>query len=726
MQRKAFWLWAGFGFLVCLALVVFSALLWLIFGPLGPPAPWEHTPVAETAAPATTVPTAQVTAVPTTTPSPGQTPLPTIPPPPTATPRPTLPPPLPTTTPPPTTSPLPTATLTPYPEANPGTDTARRLAETNLPPRDLVAIAGRLQYGGNTPPRTAPPDPQPYTIGRRDRFWVSDPALDRQREITATLRFITDHLYMYVEEGISVDEQALEQAALFFEQKIYPTNHQAFGSEWSPGVDSDPHLVILNASFEGAAGYFSSLDEVPREVNPFSNQHEMFYMNVDAFQIGSNAYLSTLAHEFQHMIHWYQDPRGDAWVDEGMAQMAEQLNGYDASDLAWAFLYEPDLQLTTWTDLPEENLAHYAASYLWFRYFTHHMGGPEVMRDLLDPAIDDVPAIERVLEAADYRPAVSAPSHFDAFFADWAVANYLNNPTVGDGRYAYDDNLQIDTVWASEWVYTLPWETSSTVDPYGTDYIEVESYDEGSLEITFDGVETLPLMDTTPYSGNYFWWSNRGDLADSHLTRAFDLSSVDRATLRCRLWYDIEDDYDYAYIEVSTDGGNSWEILAGQHTTTSNPNGNNLGYGYTGPSGGKEYPQWIQEEIDLSAYTGREVQLRFEMITDDALNTPGLALDDVEIPEIGFHDDMESGTGWESAGFVWVDNVVPVHFLVQVIAVDKQGEITVQALPLNGKQRGELLLSGYGRHLSKVTLAISAVAPATTEPAAYDIQLKIR
>ncbi|MGC8874240.1 MAG: hypothetical protein ACP5SI_07325, partial [Chloroflexia bacterium] len=549
------------------------------------------------------------------------------------------------------------------PEASDGMETARRLAGAVVPARDLVAITSRLLRGGANLAPTAPPDLRPYTVGRQDRFWISDPALDRQREITATLRWISPHLYLYVENGREVPIDALRKAARFFEERIYPGHHRYFGSEWNPGVDGDPHLVILHAVFDGAAGYFSSLDEVPQEVNPNSNQHEMFYMNLDEFDVGDPTYLSTLAHEFQHMIAAQQDPNLDAWADEGLAQMGEELSGLGGSDLAFFYLLNTDVQLTAWSE--EDQLEHYGASFLWFRYLVDRLGGPEVLRQFYDPGTDTLTTADRILQQAGYRPVVEASRPFDAFFADWVVANYLNNPSVGDGRYAYAPDREMGTVFQPEPIWNLPWSARTTVFPYGADYYTLEAPGTRSLKVAFDGVRSLPLVPTTPHSGARFWWSNRGDVSNTHLTRAFDLSATDRATLRYWVWYDIETDYDYAYVEISTDGGRSWRILPAPGTTTSNPNGNNLGHGYTGLSG--DGPEWIEEKVDLSPFAGQKVLVRFELVTDDAINRPGLALDDIELPEIGFFDDAETDdAGWQAAGFVRVDNYVPVHFVVQL------------------------------------------------------------
>ncbi len=725
MRRNA-WLWVGFGGAVLISVALVVGLLVLILGPWGPPPPWAGLPAARTpsaaSSPAVTTATPTVEARPT---SPATSPAPS----PAATAPPTeAPPTAPVGT--PSTSPYPELTPsapepTPYPQAGDGTETARRIAAATLPERDLVALASVLHHGGQPIPRTATPDTQPFVVGRQDRFWLHDSDLNQYREISATLHVITPHTYVYLEDRLAVDQAALEAAAQFFEDTIYPACQETFGSEWTPGVDDDPHLVILNAALQGGGGYFYSLNELPRQVNSYSNQREMFSIDAADSMVGGSYYLSTLAHEFQHMIHWSRDPRTDTWVAEGLAQMAEQVAGFDPSTITWAFLDDTDVQLTTWANDPDTVLPHYAASYLWFRYLSDRTGGPSALRSLLDPERDDMAAIEKVLEGAAYQPALAAPRLFDAFFADWAVANYLNDPLVSDGRYAYGGDLDPGLLWATETLYSLPWQTSTTVRPYGTDYIEVQSLQRGPLRISFDGAETLPLADTAPHSGTHFWWSNRGDQADTSLTRAFDLSAVSRATLRCWLWYDIEKDYDYAYLMASADGGTSWSIVPGTHSTIGNPNGNNLGAGYTGTSGGGSSPRWVQEEFDLTAFAGRQVLVRFELVTDDAYNSRGLFVDDVEIPEIGFSDDMEGEAGWQPRGFVWTDNVVPLNFLVQIIQVDSRGQTTVQAMPLDGAQRGEVILAGYGSDVYQATLVISAVAPATTEPAPYTISLAL-
>jgi hypothetical protein len=249
------------------------------------------------------------------------------------------------------------------------------------------------------------------------------------------------------------------------------------------------------------------------------------------------------------------------------------------------------------------------------------------------------------------------------------------------------------------------------------DYI----YLEGGTDLTLDfyGNTKARLLDTGPHSGDHLWYANRGDDSNMRLTHAFDLTGLSQATLRFWTWYDIEVDWDYGYVMASGDDGATWQILRGPSSTDTNPNGNSYGWGYTGHSGGG--PSWIEEQIDLSAYAGQQVLVRFEYITDDALNSPGWAIDDIAIPELDYQDDVEGGDGgWLAEGFIRTNNFVPQGYLVQLISFGP--ETTVQRLPLGEDQsaRWSLVLADADHGV----LLVSALAPVTTEPANYYYRLE--
>jgi hypothetical protein len=297
---------------------------------------------------------------------------------------------------------------------------------------------------------------------------------------------------------------------------------------------------------------------------------------------------------------------------------------------------------------------------------------------------------------------------FADLFADWVIANYGAVP--GD-KYAYK-NLDV-RAQPTERLREYPASGEGQVRQFAADYIELYPNNAPELRLTFTGTITVPLVPNQAHSGRFQWWSNRGDSSNMTLTRAFDLRGLVRATLSYWLWYDIEDGWDYAYVEVSEDAGRTWKTLPGRYTTQADPSGQNLGHAYTGLSKG-----WVQEQLDLSGYAGKQILIRFEYITDDAVNQVGLCLDDIRIPELGYADDVEADDGgWIAAGFVRIDNVLPQQYAVQVITLGQNPR--VQRLELDTQGRGALDIRGLGGEIERAVLVVSALTPVTTEPAAY-------
>ncbi len=95
-------------------------------------------------------------------------------------------------------------------------------------------------------------------------------------------------------------------------------------------------------------------------------------------------------------------------------------------------------------------------------------------------------------------------------------------------------------------------------------------------------------------------------------------------TLKVNTFYDIETDWDYAYVEVSTDGL-IYMPIPGNITTTYDPNGNNRGNGITGFCGGV----WTLGLFDLSGFVGQNVMFRFSYYTDSYVTEEGFYIDDI-------------------------------------------------------------------------------------------------
>jgi hypothetical protein len=583
-------------------------------------------------------------------------------------------------------------------------ETLLSLESTDIPHRDLIDLTLRLNDPGQPIPQVARDEPWGFEMGDAHEFWVLNWDTREYSRVTARLVYKTPHTYFFVEEGVNLDEGRLRRLADRFEERTYPTNRKFFGEEWSPGVDSDPHLTLLFARDLGyVGGYQNSLDEFSRLVHAYSNEMEILYIRADDAALDDDC---MLAHEFQHVIQWAVDPDEATWMNEGFSELACQVNGLDTSGgegTLEAFARRPDTQLNTWSGVMDQAYAQYGASYLFMAYFLDRFGeGPT--RTLATHNENGLEGVDAALDSLDAGIGV------DDVFADWVVANRINDPSLADGQYGYLS--LVPPSFESEVSYDardLPVERRTSVGQYAADYIVLRG--EGDFQVDFAGATLVKLAPISAYSGKYAWWGGRGTNGDATLTREFDLTGLRGANLTFYTWYDIEEDYDYAYVGVSADG-KRWTTLPGQTTTDYDPNGTNYGHGYTGVSNG-----WIQEKIDLTPYVGQDVQLRFEYLTDGGPTHAGLFLDDIEIPELGYRHDAESDDGgWAARGFIRTANVLPQEWLLQLV---RQGRdrTTVERLQLNPDNTGRWAVELGSSE--RAILAVSGRTRVTSDLAEY-------
>ena len=591
------------------------------------------------------------------------------------------------------------------------------LEDSLIPTADLNQLAEKFGGKQNIPTHltTAPIN---YEVGDQLPFYVLNTDTNDTRVATATLQYETEYVYFWIEDGISFDKRDVKTLVDRFANQIYPTDQEFFGKEWIPGVDNDPHLYVFygNGLGDHVAGYCSSTDVVLPVAHEYSNAHEMFYVNAEVQTLTDPYTFSVMAHEFQHLIHGYHDANEELWINEGFSELATLLNGYDAGGFDYLFSYDPDLQLNYWPGNSDEADAHYGSSFLFVTYMLDRFG-EEFTRAVVADEDNGMVSIDKVMQALGITdPLTGTQETADSLFADWTVANYLKDSSVLDGRYDYhnySDGPQMDatdTIDDCNNAYI-----DGDVHQYGTDYIELSC--DGSYMLTFTGqpvVEVMPLPDE---QHGKFWWSNRGDSSDITLSHEFDFSAVASPILMTYdTWYDIETDYDYLYLLASVDGG-AWQIVDTPSCTLANPTGNSYGCAYNGPSDG-----WINETVDLSQFAGHKVVLMFDYVTDGAVTGDGLALDNLAIPAVGYYTDFEEdGGGWQPAGFVWIENLLPQTFLVSLVNTSNAGE----PVSTYTAQAGETLQIDFNGNSTTGELAvvISGSNRFTRQTAAYLLEV---
>ncbi len=618
----------------------------------------------------------------------------------------------------------PTPLVTPNPqnidldveEMDDAKETMEVLEDVIVPINDPIDLAGRLAGRVGVPTQLIDED-APYDAGAQKDFWVTNVDTNETRRISATLEYVGENLYFWIQDGVNFNVGDLNNLASTFDQEIVPTNREFFGIEWNPGVDGDPRFYVLYAKGLGRnlAGYYSSADQLHPDAHPYSNAHEMFLLNADTVKLYEDYTYGTLAHEFQHMIHWYQDKNEETWVNEGFSMLAEHINGLDAGGFDWDYMRNPDLQLNDWGGDVGSNAANYGASYLFMVYFLDRFG-EEATKALVSHDENGFTSIDAVMSELNIvNPTTSLPYTGKEVFADWAVANWLQNTGIEDDRYGYQSYSPYP-MSATETHYSCPTTISGDVYQFGVDYIELKCT--GLYKLTFSGSEAVSLLPfAAPGSGEYYFWSNLGDESNMRLSQEFDFSGVvGPIELTFKTWYDIEEDYDYVYISATTDGVN-WEILPSKNCTSENPSGNSYGCGWNGQTN-----RWIDESVNLSQFAGQKVTLQFDYVTDAAVNGKGMAIDEIAINAIGYFTDLENDAGgWEAEGFARVQNRLPQTFAVSVIR--NSNPITVEHYYVDAGE--DLVLeSEIGEDVESVIVVISGATLITREKATYILEIK--
>ncbi|NRF04824.1 immune inhibitor A [Bacillus safensis] len=199
------------------------------------------------------------------------------------------------------------------------------------------------------------------------------------------------------------------------------------------------------------------------------------------------------------------------------------------------------------------------------------------------------------------------------------------------------------------------WLSGQTIDGKTLKKSKTVLIDEAATKGTNHDAVRVDLPDkeivvTTPAQGKYSYFSGTGDNLNATMTTTgIDLSKGSKAELTFKAWYDIEEDYDYAYVEVRETGTDQWKTIAGNITNDRNEAGANEGNGIDGKSDG-----WVDAAFDLSAYAGKKIDLQFRYTTDAGYSLPGLFVDDLNITADGtkvWSDDAEGTSTFTFNGF---------------------------------------------------------------------------
>jgi hypothetical protein len=372
--------------------------------------------------------------------------------------------------------------------------------------RDIEAGGDRIETGGVQPVIFGPgeaPQTADFDVYTDIEGSVLDPA--SFTVVTGHLRFEGTHTLLYVDErtplSILSDVEA-EEIGQAFDASIYATDRNAFGNESDINGDSkvailmteevnnlpeDPGSIIL--------GFFMPNDLLPIYLNPgVTNGMEIFYTMVPDPAIGGvdwktrsiQSIKSTLAHEFQHMIMfnyrvliygsgYLANYMEELWINEALSHIAEDLNGYDADNIARVNLFLHNTGSTKLTFLSDDNLSNRGAVYLFLRYLGDRFSDT-IFRTLVQSRHTGTENVE-----------TATGTGFLELFADWSAALYLSGRGItSDPRFNYSSiDLQgdFDPLYLIQNNMSIP-ELDGTMKPMGSDYILFNASSQVSYDVS--------------------------------------------------------------------------------------------------------------------------------------------------------------------------------------------------------------------------------------------------
>ncbi|WP_222708877.1 immune inhibitor A domain-containing protein [Nonomuraea sp. C10] len=268
--------------------------------------------------------------------------------------------------------------------------------------------------------------------------------------------------------------------------------------------------------------------------------------------------------------------------------------------------------------------------------------------------------------AHEYGHDLGLPDLYDTSGAGSSAVDFWDLMSSGSHSGPIFQSMPTHMGLWDKWV--LGWASPKVFDPGDRKSLVTVGQSSRTPKLTQDGVRvnlaSEPLKMVDPHSGGNAWWSGM-DQEWANVSVGRDIDVPAGSDVRFWMWnnYEIESDWDFGFVEVSTDGGATWAQQkvfdeAGDEITTPDdypdPNKNlatfgDKKYGITGDTGG-----WRHDYVDLTSFAGQSIKLRLTYNTDAAFTPRGWHADDFELTSDGatvWSDDVEGGeNGWRATG----------------------------------------------------------------------------
>ena len=318
-----------------------------------------------------------------------------------------------------------------------------------------------------------------FSVGTTKSWSAVDFTNNNNRYTTnTTCRAVGDKCYIFVENDMwttRVTQAAVDSIKAAFDSRtpadatkgIYQTDTETFGNP--PDIDSDPKIVIvlldIKDGYDGSGGfiegYFSSSNETS------VNFAEMFFIDANPLDLrtasGIQGGMSTLAHEFQHMIHWNYHKTSSqlTFVNEGCSLVAEVVNGYPIYSQS-LYTGETNHYLLDWRSTLDDNVLKDYSRAARFNVYLKDQFGVSILKNIAQSSAYGLEAYK------DALTKVGSTITFDNLLQNWFIANNFDDKTINSAwGYTYPNLTK-----AYGLTYYNPNATvSSSVEQYAVEYV---------------------------------------------------------------------------------------------------------------------------------------------------------------------------------------------------------------------------------------------------------------
>ena len=390
-----------------------------------------------------------------------------------------------------------------------------------------------------------------------------------------------------------VNTELLELWIQKFNTEIHPIITNVF---YNTDINPYTYVVITNLN-PGIAGYYSDSNNYPINVHYGSNEVDIIFIDIDQIKNGEQSFLSTLTHELTHLYQSQISSYSNSWIKEGTAELITNSVGLQRP--LDSNIFSKPISLS---NLNNPNLQQYGYFTFFFLYLQDRFN-PLNLYELLQ---HENKSIEGII---DYlKTNHNYQNHSKDLLNEWGL-EVLN--CIIENCSFYNDFINTTPV--------IEINDSQTIKmlPLSLQFYKILDSQNTSIQISTEILN----------ENNDIWWSGNGDLIDNMITFEFEIKDLDNYSLYFDTYFDIEGRFDLVYLEISKDGGASWEILS-----TPAMNSQSSSFYALGPHYTNQIEDWINEEILIGNLNITDKLLvRFEYITDDSVNNKGFYIKDITL-----------------------------------------------------------------------------------------------